>query len=373
MRIGILKETHFEEKRVALTPAGVKVLVDHGHQVFIEKDAGLQSRFTNEDYEKVGAGIVYSSDEAINRSELILKVAPLTEDEAQKLNPEQTVFSFLHLFMRRKILEILLNKKINSIGFELVEDSEGRLPILSVMSEIAGQVSIQIAARYLEKNFDISRGMLLGGIPGVAPAAVVILGAGTVGTTAARAALGVGAQVIILDKDLNKLKKIEELLGKSVTTVVLNPYTIERAVKFADVLIGAVLIKGEKTPHLVTENMVKSMKPGSVLIDVSIDQGGCVETSRPTTISNPVYIQHNVIHYCVPNIPALVPRTASYGLNNAIIDFVLQIAEMGLEEALKVNVGLSKGVCTFDGSCTNETLAELFDLEFKKLFFFSNN
>lgn len=373
MRIGILKETHFEEKRVALTPAGVKLLVDHGHQVFVEKDAGLQSRFTNEDYEKVGANIVYSSDEAINRAELVLKVAPFTEEEALKLNAEQIVFSFLHLFMRRKILEIFLQKKVTSIGFELVEDADGNLPILSVMSEIAGQMSIQIAARYLEKNFDISRGMLLGGIPGVAPAAVVVLGAGTVGTNAARTALGVGAQVIVLDKDLNKLKRLENLLGKSVTTVVLNPYTIERAVKFADVLIGAVLIKGEKTPHIVTEQMVKSMKPGSVIIDVSIDQGGCVETSRPTTISNPVYIQHNVIHYCVPNIPALVSRTASYGLNNAIIDYVLQIAEHGIEEALKSNDGLSRGVCTYAGNCTNETLAELFDIEFKKLLFFSNN
>lgn len=373
MRIGILKETHFEEKRIALTPAGVKLLVDHGHQVFVEKDAGLQSRFTNEEFEDVGAKIVYSADEAINRSELILKVAPFTEEEALKLNPEQIVFSFLHLFMRRKILEIFLEKKVTSIGFELVEDASGNLPILSVMSEIAGQMSIQIAARYLEKNFDISRGMLLGGIPGVAPAAIVILGAGTVGTNAARTAIGVGAQVIVLDKDLNKLKKLEDTLGKSVTTVVLNPYTIERAVKFADVLIGAVLIKGEKTPHIVTEAMVKSMKPGSVIIDVSIDQGGCVETSRPTTISNPVYIQHNVIHYCVPNIPALVSRTASYGLNNAIIEYVLEIAESGIEEALKSNEGLSRGVCTFAGNCTNEALSELFDLEFKKLFFFSNN
>ncbi len=373
MRIGILKETHFEEKRVALTPAGVKLLVDNGHQVFIEKDAGLQSRFTNDEYEKVGAKIVYSAEESINRAELVVKVAPFTEDEAQKLNPEQIVFSFLHLFMRRKVLEIFLEKKITSIGFELVEDEDGNLPILGVMSEIAGQMSIQIAARYLEKNFDISRGMLLGGIPGVAPAAVVILGAGTVGTNAARTALGVGAQVIVLDKDLNKLKRLENLFGKAITTVALNPYTIERAVKFADVLIGAVLIKGEKTPHLVTEDMVKSMKPGSVIIDVSIDQGGCVETSRPTLISNPVYVQHNVIHYCVPNIPAQVPRTASYGLNNAIINYLLDIANSGIEESLKANNGLTRGVCTFSGNCTNESLAELFNLEYKKLFFFSHN
>lgn len=373
MRVGILKETQFEEKRVALTPAGVKSLVDHGHQVFIEKDAGLQSRFTNEDYEKVGAKIVYSAEEAINRAQLVLKVAPFTEEEAQKLNHEQIVFSFLQLFMRKRILELFLEKKITAIGFELVEDDDGNLPILSTMSEIAGQMAIQIAARYLEKTFDISRGMLLGGIAGVAPAAVVILGAGTVGTNAARAALGLGAQVIIFDKDVNKLKRIENTIRKNITTVVLNPYTIERAVKFADVLIGAVLIKGEKTPHIVTEEMVKTMKPGSVIIDVSIDQGGCVATCRPTTISNPVFIAHNVIHYCVPNIPALVSRTASYGLNNVIIDYVMQIAELGLEDALKSNYGLQKGVCTFNGNCTNETLAELFDLEYKKIVLFSKN
>ncbi len=373
MRIGILKETHFEEKRVALTPAGVKALVDRGHQVFIEKDAGSQSKFTNDEYEKVGARLVYSAEELINRSELILKVAPFTVDEANKLNPEQIVFSFLHLFMRRKVLEIFLEKKVTSIGFELVEDSKGNLPILSVMSEIAGQMSIQIAAQYLENRFDVSRGILLGGIAGVAPAAVVILGAGTVGTNAARTALAYGAHVIILDKDIYKLKAIEEKLGKQIVTVALNEYTIERAVKFADVLIGAVLIKGEKTPHIVTEEMVKSMKHGAVIIDVSIDQGGCIATSRPTTISNPVFIAHNVIHYCVPNIPAIVSRTASYGLNNIVIDYVLDIAEYGLEEAIKANNGLIKGVCTLNGFCTNETLAVLFDLEYKKLIFFPQN
>ncbi len=373
MRIGILKETHFEEKRVALTPAGVQSLVDQGHQVFIEKDAGLQSRFTNEEYEKVGAKLVYSADEVINRSEFIVKVAPFSDDEAQKLNPEQIVFSFLHLFMRKKLLDIFLEKKITSIGFELVEDEKSNLPILSAMSEIAGQMAIQIAARYLENNFDISRGVLLGGMAGVAPAAVVILGAGTVGINAARAAIGLGAQVVILDKSIEKLRKTEDLLGKHVTTVVMNPYTIERGVKFADVLIGAVLIKGEKTPHIVTEAMVKTMKPGAVIIDVSIDQGGCIETSRPTTISNPTYILHDVIHYCVPNIPAIVSRTASYGLNNIIIDYILEIAELGLENALKENPGLAQGVCTNSGSCTNETLSEIYNLEYRKIHFFSKN
>lgn len=373
MRIGILKETRFEDKRIALTPAGVHTLVDKGHSIFVEKDAGLQSKFTNDEFEKVGAKIVYSMEEAINRSELVLKVAPFTDEEAALLNPEQIVFSALHLFMRRKLVEIFLEKKITSIGFELVENEEGHLPILSAMSEIAGQMSIQIAARFLENNFDVSRGVLLGGIAGVAPAAVVILGAGTVGINAALAAAGLGAQVVILDKDIQKLKRVEELLGRQITTVVMNPYTVERGVKFADVLIGAVLIKGEKAPHVVTEAMVKSMKPGAVIIDVSIDQGGCIETSRPTTISDPVYIMHDVIHYCVPNIPAIVSRTASYGLNNIIVDYVQQIAELGIEGAMKSNDGLISGVCTHKGSCTNEALAELFNLEYRRIHLFSKN
>jgi alanine dehydrogenase len=354
MRIGILKETHFEEKRVALTPAGVKSLVEHENQVFVEKDAGLQSHFRDDEYEKVGAQIVYSAEEVFNRSELIVKVSSFSDDEAENLNDGQIVFSFLHLFMRKKLIDIFRKKKITSIGFELVENYTGGLPILSAMSEIAGQMAIQIAARFLENHIDISRGTLLGGITGVAPASIVILGAGTVGFNAARTAIGLGAQVVILDKDIQKLRKVEDILGKHITTVALNPYTIERAVKFADVLIGAVLMKGEITPHIVTKEMVKTMKTGSVIIDVSIDQGGCIETSRPTTISSPTYIVDHVIHYCVPNIPATVSRTASYSLNNIIIDYILDITKLGLENALKDNPGLAKGVCTKDGVYTIE-------------------
>jgi len=354
MRIGILKETHSEEKRVALTPGGVKSLVEHGNQVFIEKDAGLQSHFKDEEYEKVGARLAYSAEEIFNRSELITKVASFSDDEATHLNPGQIVFSFLHLFMRKKLIDIFREKKITSIGFENVENENGGLPILSAMSEIAGQISVQIAARYLENHFDISRGTLLGGITGVAPAAVVILGAGTVGYNAARTAIGLGAHVVILDNDLQKLRIVENNLGKQVTTVVLNPYTIERAVKFADVLIGAVLIKGEITPHIVTKEMVQTMKKGAVIIDVSIDQGGCIETSRPTTISSPTYNLYDVIHYCVPNIPAMVSRTASYSLNNNIINYIVEIAKSGLDEALIKYPGLEKGICTKDGVYTIE-------------------
>ena len=374
MRIGIPKETLYEEKRVALTPAGVDALVRAGHTVYIETGAGLESHFIDEDYLKIGANVVYNVEEIFGRAEMVVKVAPLTFEEAKMLQENQILFSFLHLAVGKKnVIEILLKKKVTAIGFELIEDEENRLPILHSMSEIAGQLSIQVAERQLESFSPGSRGILLGGITGVAPAAVVILGAGVVGITAAHAALGRGAQVIVLDKDLNRLRKIDTHFKKKVTTVMANPYTISRGVKFADVLIGAVLIKGVKAPHLVSEDMVRQMKKGAVIVDVSIDQGGCIETSHITTLSDPVYQLHNVIHYCVPNMPAIVARTASYGLNNATIDYILDIADNGLSNALIGDPGLSKGVCTHSGYCCNEALANTFNIEYRRLHVFSTN
>ncbi|MFO7525207.1 MAG: alanine dehydrogenase [Ignavibacteriaceae bacterium] len=374
MRIGIPRETLYEEKRVVLTPAGVDALVRAGHTVYFERGAGEESHFRDEEYEKVGAQIVYGAEEAFKRAEMVVKVAPLTVEESKLLQENQILFSFLHLAVGKKLVtETLLNKKITAIGYELVEDEEDRLPVLHSMSEIAGQLAIQVAERQLESFSKGSRGILLGGITGVAPAAVVIIGAGVVGVTAARAALGRGAQVIILDKDLNRLREMDSRFGKRVTTVMANPYTISRGVKFADVLIGAVLIKGEIAPHIVSEEMVKEMKRGAVIVDVSIDQGGCIETSRITTLSDPVYQMHDVIHYCVPNMPAIVARTASYGINNAVIDYVLDIAGNGLSNALLGDAGLSKGVCTYKGYCTNESLANIFNFEYRRLHVFSTN
>jgi alanine dehydrogenase len=373
MIIGIPKENFKEEKRVGLAPAGVDSLIRSAHTVFYEQGAGEGSHFTDEDYRKVGATIVFSAEEVYKRSELIAKVQPLTENEANLLQDDQILFTFLHLSVAKKTtLENLIKKNVTAIGYELIEDPKG-LPVLHAMSEIAGPLSIQIAERYLESSTKGGRGILMGGITGVAPAAVVILGAGVVGITAARAALGRGAQVIVIDKDLNRLRKIDSLFPGKLTTVMANPYTITRGVKFADVLIGAVLIKGEKTPHLVTEAMVKEMKEGAVVVDVSIDQGGCIETSRITNISDPVFVFKDVIHYCVPNMPALVPRTASYGLNNAAIGYIQSIAENGLANALLGDAGLSKGVCTYHGTCTNEAIAAIFNLEYRKLRIFSTN
>ncbi|QQS34861.1 MAG: alanine dehydrogenase [Ignavibacteriales bacterium] len=373
MRIGIPKETLHEEKRIALAPAGVDSLVRAGHTVYIQSGAGEGSHFSDEDYIKTGANIVYSTEEAYGRAEMMVKVAPLSEQECSLLQDNQILFSSLHLAVGKKnVIDQLLKKNITAIAYELIENTVG-LPVLHSMSEIAGQLCIQVSEKYLESSTKGGRGILLGGIPGVAPAAVVILGAGVVGTTAARAAVGRGAQVIVIDKDLSRLRKIDSLFKKRVTTVMANPYTITRGVKFADVLIGAVLIKGEKTPHLVTEEMVKEMKKGSVIVDVSIDQGGCIETSRITTLSSPVYTMHDVIHYCVPNMPALVARTASYGLNNAALNYIHTIADNGLSEALLGDDGLAKGVCTYRGYCSNEPIANIFNIEYRRLRVFSTN
>jgi alanine dehydrogenase len=373
MRIGIPRESFLEEKRIALAPAGVDALIRAGHTVYVEQGAGEGSKFPDDEFLKVGAKIVYTKDEVYQRSEMIVKVTPITDEEAELMQEGQTLFSFQSLAVgKRKNFETMINKKITSFGFEIIEDDHG-LPILQSMSEIAGQLAVQVGERYLEAGQHFGRGVLLGGIPGVAPAAVVILGAGVVGRVAAKAALSRGAQVIILDRDLQRLKYIDTHFDRKLTTVVANPYTISRGVKFADVLIGAVLIKGEKVPHIVSEEMVKTMKEGSVIVDVSIDQGGCVETSRPTTLSDPVFIQHNVFHYCVPNIPALVPRTASYGLNNAAIKYIMNVADNGLTNALLGDDGLSKGVCTYQGYCSNEAISRTFNFEYRRLHIFSRN
>lgn len=373
MKVGIPKENFQEEKRVGLAPAGVDSLIRAGHTVLVESGAGLGSQFSDEDYQKTGAQIVYNPEEVFLRSEMIVKVAPLNKTECDLLQDGQVLFSALHLAVgKRSTIDTLLVKNVTAIGYELIENN-GALPVLHSMSEIAGQLSIQVAERYLESNFKGGRGILLGGIPGVAPAAVVILGAGVVGMTAARAALGRGASVIVIDKDLSRLRRVDNLFRKRITTVMANPYTISRGVKFADVLIGAVLIKGEKTPHIVTEEMVKQMKKGAVIVDVSIDQGGCIETSRMTSINDPVYTYNDVIHYCVPNMPALVARTASYGLTNASLSYIQDIADNGVANALSGDAGLAKGVCTYNGYCSNEAIANVFDLEYRRLRIFSTN
>jgi alanine dehydrogenase len=360
--IGILKEDTALERRVALTPAGVQALVSAGHVVYVQHEAGLQTLFPDEEYQKAGAVINYTAQEIINRSEIVLKVAPPNEFELALMSKDQALLSFLHLAVsNRKIVELLLQRQVTSVAYELIEDSRKDLAVLQVMSEIAGQLSIQVAAHYLQSK-EGGRGILLGNIPGVAPASVVIFGAGTVGRTAARVALGLGAQVMVLDRDMTRLRALHHLFPV-VNTATVTEYNVAKAVRHADVVIGGVLLKGERAPHIITEAMVKDMKVGSVIIDVSIDQGGCVETSRPTSLDEPTFTRHGVVHYCVPNMTAAVPRTASVGLTNAILPYLLDLANKGIHDALLSNAGLAVGVCTYDGTCTNAAIARVFDLK----------
>ncbi len=363
MNIGIPNESLKNENRVALTPVAVASLVQAGHSVLIESAAGNLSRFDDESYRTVGGTIVYSKEEIIRRSDMVCGVEPPTMEEIEMMDPGKITLNFLNLPVARpQFFDALLGGKISSAGYELIETEDGDRPVLHSMSEIAGQMSIIIAARYLEADGK-GRGITIGGISGVAPAAVVVLGAGVVGTEAARTAAGLGAQVIVLDTDLKRLRNIESLLSKRVTTALATPMIIQKSVAYADVLVGAVFIKGGRTPHVVTEEMVKSMKPGAVIVDVSIDQGGCVETSRPTTLRDPAFVLHDVIHYCVPNITATVARTATYALTNTLLPYVNEIASLGIEKALRHDGSLAKGICSLGGQCTNQLAGRIFGKE----------
>jgi alanine dehydrogenase len=364
INIGILKEDHSRERRVALTPAGVEVLIGEGCSVFVEKGAGVASRFLDEEYQKVGAHTVYTRDEVFGRSDIVMKISTPTTEDCNFLHSGQIFFSFLHLgVVKTAIIGEFINKKITTIGYELIEDERGELPILIAMSEIAGQMCTQIAARFLESSNN-GRGIVMGGVTGIPPATVVILGAGNVGRAAARMALGAGAEVIVLDRDLSRLREVAEQNEYRIVTALVNKYNLRKALRFADVVIGAVQKLGEKTPHIVTEEMVMEMKPGSIIIDVSIDQGGCFETSRPTTLENPTFIRNNVIHYCVPNIPAMVARSASYGLTNALLPSLTEMVRMGAASAIAESRGLARGVYTHEGVCTNPAVARRFELEY---------
>jgi alanine dehydrogenase len=367
MNIGILKEDTVNEKRVALTPVGVQALVAGGHSVYVQQGAGSQSLFTDEEYQTAGAVVAFSPQEVISRSNAVLKISPPRIEELTLFDEGQILFSFLHLAAsQRRRIDMLLEKKITAIAYELIENERGDLAVLQVMSEIAGQLSMQIAGHYLQAR-DGGRGILLGSVPGIAPASVVILGAGTMGRTAARIALGMGAAVTVLDRDLARLREVEHLFQWRIATATATDYNVARATRHADVLIGAVLVKGERAPYVVTEEMVKQMKPGSVIVDASIDQGGCVETSRPTTLADPTFVRHGVVHYAVPNIPSAVPRTASVALTNALLPYVQAIAEVGIVRALRNDKGLARGVCSYNGWCVQPALSKALGVPYTNL------
>lgn len=357
MELGILKETNAGETRVPLIPYAVGELVRHGNRVVLEAGAGAASGFDDPAYEKLGATIAYSPDEVRARSRAVLQVYPPSFDELQKLDHGQVLLSFLHLsHATRRSLELLIERRITAIGFEAIETADGDRPVLTAMSEIAGRLVISIAAHHLQAHQG-GRGTLLEGVPGVPPGTVVILGAGTVGTNAALRAVAAGAQVMVLDRDVARLRALEAR-GKGIATATASPYNIRRFVPIADVLIGAVLIGLESTPHLIDENLIARMRPGSVFLDVSIDQGGCSTTSRPTTMRDPVYVSREVIHYCVPNIPALVPRTSTVALSNILLPYILELAHQGPHKVLQRRNALSRGFYTHDGTCLRRKIAE---------------
>lgn len=367
MIIGFVKETSNIERRVALIPSNVRALTEEGHTIYFERGAGERSHFSDEEYVTAGARVAFSHDEVLTRSELLLKVLAPTQGELQDIRRDKTVMAFFHLAVaERPLFEKLLEKEITAIGYEVIEALDGSLPVLLPISEIAGQMTIFIAAHLLESG-NSGRGVLLGGAPGIPPASVVILGAGQVGAWAAQTAAANGAHVMVLDSDVNKLRQLMSRLGNRIVTSVADTYNIERAVRHADVLIGAVSIHGGKAPHVVSQKMVETMKPGSVIIDVSIDQGGSVETSRPTTLAQPTFVYKDVIHYCCPNLTANIARTASIALSNASLPYLREIAALGTEEAVRKRLDLARGVFTYQGHCTREQIAEIFDVKYEPL------
>jgi alanine dehydrogenase len=372
MIVGIPKESWNDERRVVLTPAGAYSLSKAGQTVLVQSDAGTGCGFSTDSYRDAGAAIVFSSEEAFARADLIVKVMPPTLQECGWMGEGKTLFSVVHLGSANPDVHGALRAQNSiAVGLELIEDADQHLPVVKAMSEIAGMLIPQIAGRFLETTHG-GRGVMLGGVPGIPASHVVIIGAGTAGSTAARIFEGYGAGVTVMDEDLKRLRAVDSFLPKSVNTVLATPYNVERYVTSADVVLGAVMVHGRKAPHVITESMVEKMRPGTVIIDMSIDQGGCVETSRPTTLSDPVFKKHGVIHYCVPNIPSSVARTGSHALNNVILPFVEDIAENGAR-SYRRNAALRRGVYLFSGRCTHPGLASLLGWEYSSLDSLLNN
>ena len=367
LQIGIPKETSIQERRVPLVPDAVAVLISNGHDVIVETGAGEGSSFSDKDYSEAGATVVYSTDE-VYKASMILKVEPPTLQEIDLMQHGQLLLSALQLPIQPKnFLKKLMAKKITAIAFDYIKDPQGMLPIVSAMSEIAGNTSILIAAEYLS-SLHKGQGQMFGGISGVSPTEVVVLGAGTVGEFAARSALGLGASVKVFDNNTYKLRRLQSVLGQRVATSILQPRVLEKSLKSADVLIGAINSPIGRAPVVVTEEMVSQMKDFSVIVDVSIDKGGCVETSEVTSHDAPIFSKYGVIHYCVPNIASRVSRTASYALSNVITPTILDTGEYGgLEAMVKSYIGIQNGVYVYKGVLTNKYLAETFGLPYKDI------
>lgn len=366
MRIGVPKEVKNNENRIAMTPAGVVNLAVHGHEVFIQSGAGLGSGFTDEDYSAAGGRIVETADEAWTQ-EMVMKVKEPVQDEYRYFREGLILFTYLHLAPEKELTQALLEAKVTGIAYETVQLPNNSLPLLTPMSEVAGRMSTQIGAQFLEKIHG-GAGVLLGGIPGVGRGNVTIIGAGVAGTNAAKVAVGMGADVTILDLNPDRLRQLDDQFGHDVQTLMSNPLNIAESVKKADLVIGAVLIPGAKAPKLVTEDMIKSMNPGSVVVDIAIDQGGIFETSdRITTHDEPTYVKHGVVHYAVANMPGAVPRTSTIGLTNVTVPYAVQIANKGFAKAISENEALKKGVNTLAGHVTYQAVAADQGLEYKSV------
>jgi len=359
MLIGIQKEIKNSEYRVGMTPAGVRELIAHGHAVLVQQNAGADIGLFDTDYQRAGATIVADAETIFQRAELIVKVKEPQPHECAWLYAGQILFTYLHLASDAELTRRLIASRASCIAYETVTDTFGTLPLLAPMSEVAGRMAIQAAAHHLEKAQGGS-GVLLGGVPGVAPAQVLVLGGGVVGLNAARMALGLGARVTVLDKSLARLRQLDDGFGPQLTTLYATTDAIERQLPHADVVVGAVLIPGAAAPKLITRAMLKLMQPGSVLVDVAIDQGGCFETSQPTTHAQPTFIVDDIIHYCVANMPGAVARTSTFALTNATLPYVLQLADRGLKAALQMNADFRNGLNLNDGNVTYKAVADLF-------------
>ncbi|MES3629325.1 MAG: alanine dehydrogenase [Longimonas sp.] len=368
LRIGVPREVANEERRVALAPSGAAALVASGHEVYVEREAGAQAHFRNDEYAETGAQLVDDPANLYGECDLIVKVGPPNDDELDMMRERQILISALNLGgTSPEYLHHLKRLRTTAIGFEFIRDRDGTFPLVRMMHEITGSIAIQVAGRFLESN-EGGKGVMLGGISGVPPATVVILGAGVIGEWAARTALGYGAQVIVLDQELGALRSLEHYLDRRITTAMASEQYLRQAVRSADVVIGAMMSDGQRSPLTVTDDMVESMAAGGVIVDAVMDQGGCIETSRPTTHSKPTYREHDIIHYCVPNMPSNVARTASYALTHVLVPYLQRIGEIGsINDALWNDEGLRSGTYVYRQHLTKKSLATLFGMPYRDI------
>ena len=363
MIVGILKEIKPEENRISMTPAGVEVMIQNGHTLLVEKDGGKGSGFENDDYKKAGADIVATPQEIFERAEMVMHVKEPLPAEYDLIREDQIVFTYLHLAAAEELTHALIKSKSINIAYETIQKADGSLPLLTPMSEVAGRMATQQGAKYLEMAQG-GHGVLLGGVPGVDPGTVVIIGGGVVGVNAAKMACGLGAKVYILDMNLDRLRYLSDVMPANCIPLMASPATTRKLVKEADVVIGAVLVAGAKAPKLVTREMLKSMQKGSVLVDVAIDQGGCFETSRPTTHSDPIFEVEGIVHYCVANMPGAVAKTSTIALTNATLPYAVHIANKGWRRAMRENPEIKLGANVMNGKVTYQAVAETFGLEY---------